>query len=288
MYFINKLILSQLPLSFGVLSTFVLDNLTFNCISFKMKQKVDKDKYMEPLHIAVCEDSVEEQKNLLAILERSEIPIETAVFSNGEDFLKVYQPGKYDLLFMDIYMGGMTGVEVVTEIRKTDETLVVAFITASTEHTLESYRLKVLQYIEKPLKEKAVLELLAFAKLKRKDAPRLLLKIGVKEVSLPFDQILYAEQKNHTLYLNLTGGEILKANTKLDTIEPQFTGQPFFRCHKSYLVNLCHVVELDKCLRVFVMKEGATVYIRRESLAKAKKAFADYLFSATRKMDEIE
>lgn len=138
---------------------------------------------MDPLHIAICEDSTEEQKNLLAILEQSEIPTVTATFANGEDFLREYRQGKYDLLLMDIYMGGMTGVEVVTNIRKTDETLIVAFITSSADHTLVGYRLNAIKYIEKPVKEKDVWELLAFAR------------------------ILYVEQREHTLYLHLTRGD---------------------------------------------------------------------------------
>lgn len=243
---------------------------------------------MEPLRIAVCEDSIEEQKKLLAILEQSEIPIVTAIFANGEDFLKEYRQGKYDLLLMDIYMGGMTGVEVVTEIRKTDEVLIVAFTTSSTDHTLTGYRLNAIKYIEKPVKEKDVLDLLAFAHLKKENTPRLLLKKDGKDLSQPFECILYVEQREHTLYLHLTGGHVLQVNGKLNNLEPQFVGQPFFRCHKSYLVNLSHVAELDKWLMVFVMSEGGSVHIRRESMGKAKKAYEAYLFAATRSVGDKE
>lgn len=237
---------------------------------------------METLHIAVCEDNTEEQKKLLAILEQSEIELETTVFANGEDFLKIYRQDKYDLLLMDIYMKGMTGVEVVTEIRKKDETLIVAFITSSTDHALESYRLKALQYIEKPVNEKAIRTLLQFVRLKKENTPRFVLRFGRKEHSLPFEKILYVEQIDHTLHVHLADGEVLETTGNLDKIEPQFVEQPFFRCHKSYLVNLSHVVKMDKALMVFVMNEGSQVHIRRESLGKAKKVYESYLFEAAR------
>lgn len=249
---------------------------------------------MVDLQVALCEDSDEEQKKLLAILAESKIATQTTVFANGEDFLKEYRYGKYDLLLMDIYMGGMTGVEVVTEIRKTDESLIVAFITTSTDHTLAGYRLNAIKYIEKPVKKKAVLELLELTQLKKESAPRLALKKGGKEISIPFERILYVEQKDRALYLNLTGGEVLQVNGKLDEIQPQFVMQPnlhlqpFFRCHKSYLVNLTHVAELDKWLMQFIMKEGGAVYIRRENMGKAKKAFEAYLFAAAREMGDDE
>lgn len=241
---------------------------------------------MEPLRIAVCDDSTEEQEKLLAILEKSDIKTEITVFASGEDFLTEYRQGKYDLLLMDIYMGGMTGVETVTEIRKTDETLIVAFITSSSDHALESCRLDALKYIEKPVKEKAVLELLQFAQLKKESTSRLILRIGGKERSLPFEQMLYVEQIDHTLHLHLIGGEVLETTGKLDKLEPQFAGQPFFRCHKSYLVNLSHVAELDKWLMVFVMNGGGKVHIRRENLSKAKKTYETYLFAAARGEDQ--
>lgn len=241
---------------------------------------------MEPLRIAVCDDSAEEREKLLGILEQGEIPTEPAFFASGEDFLNAYQMGKYDLLLMDIYMGGMTGIEVVTQLRKTDEALVVAFITTSTDHTLAGYRLNAMKYIEKPVQKKAVLELLQFARLKKESTPRLALRIGGKEWSQPFARILYVEQMDHTLSLHLTGGEMPETTGTLNKIEPQFAGQTFFRCHKSYLVNLAHVAKLDKELMLFVMKEGKPVYIRRESMGRAKKAFEAYLFSAAREMGD--
>lgn len=243
---------------------------------------------MEPLQVAVCEDSVEEQKKLLAILEQSETEIEAEIFENGEDFLKTYEQDKYDLLLMDIYMGGMTGVEVVTRLRQTDDSLLVAFITTSTDHTLAGYRLDALKYIEKPVKKKAVLELLTLARLKKEHAPRCLFRVKGKDLSLPFTRILYVEQKDHTLYVYLTGGEVLETGGRLSKIEPQFEGQSFFRCHKSYLVNLAYVAAFDKDLMMFLMKEGGPVYIRRESISEAKKAHETYLFAAARKMGETE
>ncbi len=239
---------------------------------------------MEILHTAVCEDNLDEQKNVLAILQKSEIPTETTLYCCGEDFLKEYQQGKFDLVFMDIYMDGISGLDVVTRLREIGDNVPVAFITTSTEHTLESYRLDALKYIEKPLKERAVLELLEFAQLKKEHTPRLLLKKNGRDFSLPFERILYVEQKDHTLYLYLVGGEIVQVKERMDLIEPQFDEQPFFRCHKSYLVNLSYVAKLDRELMVFVMKEGQNVHIRRQSMSKARKAFESYLFAETRRL----
>lgn len=241
---------------------------------------------MEVLRVAVCEDSPEEQNKLLALIEKSGVSAHCTAFASGEDFLANYQAGKYNLIFMDIYMGGISGVETVAAIRRVDENVPVAFATTSTEHTLEGYRLGVLKYIEKPVKEKAVRELLEFARLKQENTPRLNLKIDGRDLGVPFERILYAEQKAHNLILYLTGGEVLQAIERLDIVEPQFEGQGFFRCHKSYLVNLVYIRNFDRRLMVFNMKEGNNVHIRRESLSNARKAYENYLFGKAREADD--
>lgn len=240
---------------------------------------------MEALQAAVCEDDPSERKHLLTLIEESGIPTRCSTFSSGESFLAQYQPGKFDLIFMDIYMEGLSGVDTVTEIRKTDEAVPIAFATTSVDYTLESYRLGVLKYIEKPVREKAVRELLELALLKRDTRPRLFLKIDGDDVGVPFERILYAEQQAHGLLLHLTGGDSLHANERLDAVEPFFSGHSFFRCHKSYLVNLAYVQNFDKDLMVFTIRGGENVYIRRESLAEARKAYESYLFRQARETE---
>ena len=109
---------------------------------------------MEPLRLAICDDLPEEREALLALLEQAPIATVCAQFASSEELLEAFRPGVFDLLLMDIYMDGMTGVEAVRKIREMDETIPIAFTTTSTEHTLESYRLSVLKYLEKPVRQK--------------------------------------------------------------------------------------------------------------------------------------
>ena len=128
---------------------------------------------MEPLRLAICDDLPEEREALLALLEQAPIATVCAQFASSEELLEAFRPGGFDLLLMDIYMDGMTGVEAVRKIREMDETIPIAFTTTSTEHTLESYRLSVLKYLEKPVRQKDINDLLHLVKLQRDSAPRL-------------------------------------------------------------------------------------------------------------------
>lgn len=237
---------------------------------------------MDELRISVCEDDASERDKLLRLIETCGIPASCTLFSSGEAFLADYRVGKYDLIFMDIYMGGISGVETVTAVRQLDPNVPIAFCTTSMEHTLESYRLDVLMYLEKPVQIGAVREMLELARLKRDNRPCLHLRIDGQDESVPFERILYAEQRGRWLILSLTGAETVRASDHLDRVEPQFAGQHFFRCHKSYLVNLAYIKGIDRDLMVFTMKEGKNVHIRRESLCAARSAYEEYLFNSAR------
>ena len=65
---------------------------------------------MEPLRLAICDDLPEEREALLALLEQAPIATVCAQFASSEELLEAFRPGGFDLLLMDIYMDGMTGV----------------------------------------------------------------------------------------------------------------------------------------------------------------------------------
>lgn len=237
---------------------------------------------MEPLKIAICEDTHSEEEKLLALINKSNVPTSCTVFTSGEALLKAYEPQAFDLLLMDIYMGGMTGVEAVSKIREIDEDIPVAFITTSTDHALESYRLSALKYIEKPFKQKDVEEILKLAQLKKSNVPALMIKRNGKAEKIPFSQILFLEQQTHQVNINLKNGDTVQIYEKLSTLLPQLAEQDFFSPHKSFSVNLSFVRFIDMELKCFVMQNNKNVPIRRESISKAKKALEGFLFHRTR------
>ena len=125
------------------------------------------------LKIAVCEDETEQRNRLLALLDNSSIKNTYSVFENIEKLLKVFERGKYDLILMDIYMDSeLSGIETVKFIRKKDKDISVAFVTASKDHALESYRLSAIKYIEKPYSKENIENTLRLALLKSRMYPR--------------------------------------------------------------------------------------------------------------------
>lgn len=237
---------------------------------------------MEPIRIAICDDLPEERKMLVSLLEHSSIPAAYSQFKSSEELLEVFHPGKFDLLLMDIYMEGMTGVEAVQKIREMDDAIPIAFTTISTEHTLESYRLSVLKYLEKPVRQKDVNDLLRLVRLQKESAPRLVVQQNGETQKLLLSEILYLEQKAHHVLLTLKGGGDLQLYGKLSDLLLQLEGKPFFCPHKSYCVNLAFVRGINVEYQCYEMADGKNVPISRPNRSKAKRAYEDFLFARTR------
>ena len=237
---------------------------------------------MESLRLAICDDLPEEREKLLALLEQAPIATNCTQFGSSEELLEAFRPGKFDLLLMDIYMDGMTGVEAVQKIREMDEAIPIAFTTTSTEHTLESYRLSVLKYLEKPVRQKDIDDLLRLVKLQKDSAPRLAIQQNGKTQKLPLSELMVLEQQGHHVVLSLKGGSTIQLYGKLSDLLPQLEGQPFFCPHKSYCVNLAFVRRINEEYQCYKMSDGKNVPISRANRAGARRAWEDYLFARTR------
>ena len=238
---------------------------------------------MESLKLAICDDRPEEREALLALLDQAPIPTDCTQFGSSEELLAVFCPGSFDLLLMDIYMNGMTGVEAVRKIREMDGSIPIAFTTSSTEHTLESYRLSVLKYLEKPVRQKDVNDLLWLVKLQKDSAPRLTIQQNGAVQDLPLSELMFLEQRGHHVLLYRRDGSMIQLYGKLSTLLPQLEGQPFFTPHKSYCVNLAFVRRINEEYQCYEMADGKNVPISRPNRGKAKQAYEDFLFARTRR-----
>lgn len=234
------------------------------------------------LKAAICEDNPKDMEDLFSCIAGCNIATDCDRFYSGEDFLKEFTLGKYDIVFLDIYMGGMPGVDVALEIRKIDRAVTLVFTTTSTEHTLESYRMKAVAYLEKPITKVDIEEALSLALTKRNTRSYITLLIDGVNKRIMTEGILYFEHQNHAVTI-YTQGENLRTSqsVKLDQIESMLPDY-YFRCHHSYIVNLSYIREVDKDLAVFVMQDNSRVHIRRKDLKKAIRAYEDFLFASTR------
>ena len=230
------------------------------------------------LQVAVCEDEPADAALLESLINKTEkngVEVDLHSFKSGKEFLASFCAWKYDLIFMDIYMKGMQGVEAVREIRRKDRNVVIAFTTNSPDHALESYRLGAVKYLEKPVSPEDVAETLSFALMKRKNIPFITLTtMGGGQEDIPLDSILYFEQQNYVVEVH-TESRVLTTSrsARLNDLEKRLPSPPFLRCHRSYLINLNYVRTFDRENNAFIMTNGDRADIRRDGYARYKMEF---------------
>ena len=234
------------------------------------------------LSIAVCEDEPKEYELLEPLLYGSDLVANVDFYPDGSELVSSFFPGKYDLILLDVFMKKMGGLDTVARIRQSDREVPVAFLTSSKDFALEAFQHHVFRYLVKPPKKEEVDELLETADRLKASQPALTIRSDGQQYRLPIRQIRYVEQNNHRLYYYMTGGEEFDVRGQLDEVEQAVPCPPFYRCHKSFLVNLTHVKDFDEELNVFEMSEGGTVYVRKQSAREAVRAFRSFMFAQTR------
>lgn len=227
--------------------------------------------------IAVCEDTKSEQDKLLAMLAQTDISNHCTLFQSAEELLEVYRPGQFDLLLMDIYMEGMTGVEAVKQIRQLDRDVSVAFLTTSEDFALEGFRLSALNYLVKPYEKEQLDQVLRQAQAAKKAVPHLTVRRNGQDEVLRLSRICYLESQGRLVMIHLQDGSVVEVYEKLSDLMARLPQRAFFQSHKSYCVNLAQVGGINKELSCFTMSKGENIPIRRLLLSQAKQALQAFL-----------
>jgi DNA-binding LytR/AlgR family response regulator len=241
------------------------------------------------MDIIVCDDKAEDRASLSSYIKKffTEIncPVEIAVFENGRALLAdsdVLQKGKTKIAFLDIYMPGISGIDVAKIIRKTDEDMVIVFTTTSLDHGLDGYSVGALQYLVKPVDYTAVEKVLRKCAQLFADSLRSMEVLSDRlTVRVLLKDILYIEIFNHACLIH-TKSETVKSYRALDEIARQLDGEPFLRTHRSFIVNMRYIDDVAD--NDFILANGATVPIRRSDKLTVKQAYKDYLFAQARGM----
>ena len=234
------------------------------------------------LKVAVCDDSEIFSKNAADLIARwsdeSGIPAEVSVFSNGDDLISAVASNDTDIIFLDIIMPLLNGMDTARELRQKNKAVRIIFLTSSPEFALESYEVKAQGYILKPVTYEKISEALdECAEALSTEPENIILKTQNGFKKIYFHDIEYAEAQNKRVIFHLRGGKEICAADTLHSIEERFTEEDgFFKCHRSYLVYMPNVDRFGTTeLR---MKSGSSIPIARGYGKAFKEAYFSMMF----------
>lgn len=228
--------------------------------------------------IAICDDVEVERfvlrRQLMAYFRTTSGEAQIREFVSGESLLAEIEDGYIwpDLIFLDIYMGELNGIDTARRLRKLGVEAPIIFLTASPDFALESYEVEASGYLLKPADEEQTNALLQ--RFLRTDLRR---RIAVKcrrQFRYPFiDDILYLESYRHTVTIHMLDGSEIVTVDKLGELEKRIDDQRFLRCHQSYLVNMEHIADVQEN---FILRNKASVPIRVRGRKEVVDAYNDY------------
>jgi DNA-binding LytR/AlgR family response regulator len=232
------------------------------------------------MRIAICEDRADDLALLRKYIEdhfaRMGYAGEILSFDTGEALLSDFAPDAFDVIFMDIYLPNFSGMETARLIRKADPDCLLFFVTTSTDHALEGFELRATNYLVKPINEEKIDNALYACRDAMARKGRVIeFPVGQDSIlTLPAAHILYVEVYKHHSRFHLHG-LVHDVRISLDDVEQTLGGAPFFRCHRSYLINMNHVDKISE--KDFLMKNGDTVPMRVNGRNEVKTAIANFM-----------
>ena len=200
--------------------------------------------------IAICDDEATAlQLNTMLtenILKEEKISYEIRTFDDikvmSETLMRPGQP--YDLLITDILSGNMNGLEAAGKLRSIGEKLDIIFISSTAEFALEGYKVQALRYLKKPVDIEQLREALLISYRKSANKGGLSLSSEGKLYNISYDEIIYCESQARDIELTLKSRKFI-THMKISDLEKILPDQ-FFRCHRSYIVNLLEVANMER------------------------------------------
>ena len=207
---------------------------------------------------------------------------EIVSYSSGEEILKNFAPKMFQIVFMDIIMDNLNGVETSRQLRNEDAELLIIFMTTSKEYAFDAFHVHPFDYILKPYGKKDVDKVLDEAVLAlTSDDPMVTIKVAHSEYAIPIRLISSAVSQGHGVEINLTDGRRVLSNMKFKEIEQIFLGyENFLLCNRGIIVNMFHISSQEN--GIFTMKDGARYPIRVKDQPKLKAEFSKFLIKNMR------
>ena len=195
------------------------------------------------IQFAICDDDASLCTDLSARLSNymgDTHPHHITCFASGEALLASAQP--FDLIFLDIQMAQPDGMETARLLRQRDSHSLLIFVSILKEYVFDAFAVEAFDCLVKPLEQGRFLRTMgrAMQVLAQRSHQHLTIQKGHTLQLIPLSQILYCEVLGRKVHIHQEDGQVFHYYEKLEALQQQLAGH-FFRCHRSYLVNLDHV-----------------------------------------------
>lgn len=203
------------------------------------------------INIGICDDEASMRRLLRAPLEQKLqlLGVDYRIFEYdcGETLVTRPETEWLDILFLDIEMKQLSGMETARNLRRKDSHTLLIFVTAYPDFVFQGYEVHAFHYILKPYENQKIMKVLeqALKELGQNRERYFTLEQKSGTTKIPAKKILAFSSDRRKIIISLEDGNKLEFYGKLDVVEADLPDY-FIRCHNRHLVNLNYVTTLEK------------------------------------------
>ena len=228
------------------------------------------------IRIAIVDDEKVIREQIKKLVEKKQNDCEIDTYGTGEDLLKA--DSVYDIIFLDIQMNGMNGIDTARALRQKADNTVLIFITSVKEYVFDAFDVAAFHYLIKPIEENKFWEVcdravLAVTKKKQNPSGQIFIKTRSQSITLDQSNVLYIESRAKKVEIH-TKTNIVEAYAAISELEKQLVGS-FYRCHRGYLVNMAFIAAYEN--DSITLNNGETIILSKDKYSEFVKVYMRYL-----------
>ena len=219
------------------------------------------------IRIAVCDDSSAFLNQTGFMIGHWDAPaardIVTELFTDGDSLLAAHAKNPFDIILLDIVMPLLNGIEAAREIRETDKTVKIVFLTSSPEFAVDSYSVKASNYLLKPVNPDSLFACLTELVEEIRGVAKCIAVKGIDAAyRLLLSDIAWIESQRKHIVFFLGDGRMIRSTEPLYAFENALQLEDgFYKCHRSYIVNIHHIDTYSHA--EIIMRAGQRIPISR-------------------------
>ena len=198
-------------------------------------------------------------------------------YYNAEDFLKAYRKGEYQIMFLDVIMGEMNGLELAKRLRNGDKDICIIFMSSTRDFVFETFPSAPEGYLCKPFEYAAFAEVMDRT-LNKLFAEKKYFKIRLTsgEIDVASEEIVAVLSNNHSVSVKMITGEILESNMLFSNFQTILENEPnFLECNRGIIINMDYALQFRG--DTIIMQDKTTYPVRRRGRKDISSRFTIYL-----------
>lgn len=235
------------------------------------------------LNIIVCDDDQEildrYSRLIKELARKNQIMISLSQQHSGEQlfFQLEENPNDVDIIYLDILMGEMNGIETAEKLRAAGCDAQIIFLTTSDEYVFDSFDVHPLHYLVKDRTSNAEFERIfikACQSASKNEQECYIITKGSYTKRIPYSKISYFEVQSRVVTCHSEEGEE-NFYYRLDDLEAELSDKGFIRCHRAFIVNARFIAKIDKS--EIVLSTGESIPLATRKYSEVKKTFSKYV-----------